>query len=255
MQITADNLEVLNGALLFAASLGLGDAGNITLIVPTQLLVDNATIGANSDTAFGGQINIQAGHIILRNDGDIETFVDRGEGGGGNITIAGNFLIALDDSDILAFSADGAGGDIDLSQTTFFGQNPAIASGNLSREQLLALDGNDRVDVNATGGVESGQITVGDTTFIENSLAAIEDTTLDTDTLTANSCIARTDPTTGSFVITGSGGLPQRPGDATVSAYPTGTVRTLAEPAATLQEPDGLYRLPNGRLVLSHQCD
>jgi len=255
VQITTDNLEVLNGALLFSASLGIGDAGNITLIVPTQLLVDNATIGANSNTASGGQINIQAGHVILRNDGDIQTFVNSGAGGGGNITIAANFLIALDDSDILAFSADGRGGNIDLSRTTFFGQNANIASGQLSREELLALDGNDRVDINATGGVASGQITVGDSSFIENSLTALADTITDTAALTAGSCIARSNESLGSFAITGSGGLPQRPGDSGISAYPTGTVRTGAVPNTTLQEPDGVYQLPDGRLVLSRACE
>ena len=56
-------------------------------------------------------------------------------------------------------------------------------------------------------------------------------------------------------MITGSGGLPQRPGDSGISAYPTGTVRTVAEPTATLQEPDDVYQLPDGRLVLSHACE
>ena len=255
VQLTAQNVEVLRGAVLGTASLGRGDAGNILLIVPGQLLVNGGTIGANSETGSGGQVNIQGGDIIFRNDGDIETFVNSGEGGGGNITIAGNFLIALDDSDILAFSADGTGGDIDLSRTTFFGQNPSIAAGQLSREDLLALDGNNRVDINATGGVASGDIAVGDSSFIENSLASLADTIVDTSTLTANSCIARTDESLGSFTITGSGGLPQRPGDSAISAYPTGTVRTVAEPAATLQEPDGVYQLPDGRLVLSRACE
>ena len=56
-------------------------------------------------------------------------------------------------------------------------------------------------------------------------------------------------------MITGSGGLPQRPGDSGISAYPTGTVRPITEPTATLQEPDGVYQLPDGRLVLSHACE
>ena len=194
---------------------------------------------------------------MFRNDSDIQTFVTSGQGGGGNITITGDFVIALEDSDILAFSADGQGGDIDLSRTTFFGQNANIASGQLSREELLALDGNDRVDVNATGGVASGQITLNDSSFIENSLTNLADVVIDTAALTAGSCIARTDESLGSFTVTGSGGLPQRPGDSAISAYPTGTVQTLATPTAThtLLEPDGVYQLPDGRLVLSRACE
>jgi hypothetical protein len=255
VQLTAQNVEVSRGAVLGTASLGRGDAGNILLIVPGQLLVDGGTIEANAEAFSGGQVSIQGGSSILRNNGDIQTFVGRSEGSGGNIIIAGNFVIALDDSDILAFSADGQGGDIDLSRTTFFGQNANIGSGNLTREELLALDGNDRVDVNASGGVEPGQITVGDSSFIENSLTSLADVVIDTAALTAGSCIARTDESLGSFTVTGSGGLPQRPGDSAISAYPTGTVQTLATATHTLLEPDGVYQLPDGRLVLSRACE
>ncbi|MBD2110333.1 MULTISPECIES: S-layer family protein [Cyanophyceae] len=205
---------------------------------------------------MGGQVNIQAGRVILRNDGDIQTFVGRGDGGGGNITIASNFLIALEDSDILAFSSDGRGGIIDLSRTTFFGQNPSISVSNLSLNELLDLDGNDRVDINATGGIESGQIFVGNATFVENSLTALTDALVDTSALTAGSCIARSQDSLGSFVVTGGDGLPSTPGDGGISAYPTGTVRALDEPTATsIQEPDGVYQLPDGRLVLGRACD
>jgi large exoprotein involved in heme utilization and adhesion len=96
-----------------------------------------------------------------------------------------------------------------------------------------------------------------ETDSIENSLTSLEDTIIDTTALTAGSCIVRTADNQGSFTITGRDGLPQRPGDTGIAAYPTGTVRTVAEPAAThfLQEPDGVYQLPDGRLVLSHECD
>jgi filamentous hemagglutinin family protein len=255
LEIRAVNLDVLAGALLSTQSFGIGDAGDLVLVIADQVLVDDSTVGTDSSRNAGGQITIQAGNIVLRNDGDIQTFVESGAGGGGNITIAADFVIALDDSDILAFSPDGLGGNIDLSQTTFFGQNPNIASGTLSREALLELDGNNRVDINATGGVASGQIFINDSSFVENSLTNLEDAIIDTAALTSGSCIARTEEEQGSFVITGRDGIPPRPGDIGIAAYPTGTVRTLAEPTATLQEPDGVYQLPDGRLVLSRECD
>ncbi|WP_228037901.1 filamentous hemagglutinin N-terminal domain-containing protein [Nodosilinea sp. LEGE 06152] len=256
VQVIAGNVEVLENAALAASSFGFGNAGNIILLIPGGLLVSNGTIATNSQAASGGQVSIQAGRVLLRNDGDIQTFVNQGAGGGGNITIASNFLIALEDSDILAFSADGRGGIIDLSRTTFFGQNPSIAARNLSLNELLDLDGNDRVDINATGGIESGQIFVGDATFVENSLTALTDAIVDTSALTAGSCIARNENSLGSFVVTGRDGLPATPGDGGISAYPTGTVRTLDESTATvIQEPDGVYQLPNGRLVLGRACN
>jgi len=254
VEIAANSLEVLNGAGLSASTEGNGDAGNVVINVDGQMRVTNGTIISFALATSGGRIDIRAGNLILRENSDIATLVGFGEGSGGNITIIADFVLALDDSDILAFSADGRGGNIDLSRTTFFGQNANIASGNLTRAELLALDGNDLVDINATGGVASGQITVGDSSFIENSLTSLADTIIDTATLTAGSCIARTDQSLGSFTVTGSGGLPQRPGDSGISTYPTGTVRTGAVPTATLQEPDGVYQLPDGRLVLSHTC-
>ncbi|MBD2108790.1 filamentous hemagglutinin N-terminal domain-containing protein [Nodosilinea sp. FACHB-13] len=256
IQIAVRNLEVIQRAALAANSLGIGDAGNIVLDIAGSLFADDADIVTNTESGSGGQVTIQSGRIILRNNSDIQTFVDRGEGGGGNITIASNFLIALEDSDILAFSADGRGGAIDLSRTTFFGQNPSISVSNLSRSELPDLDGNDRVDINATGGIESGQIFVGDATFVENSLTALTDAIVDTSALTAGSCIARSQNSLGAFVVTGGDGLPSTPGDGGISAYPTGTVRALDEPTATrLQEPDGVYQLPDGRLVLGRACD
>jgi|GEM_PF-1672849 len=248
-------LDVTNGAQLSTSTFGTGDAGNVVINVSGQMRVSNGSISSFALETSGGSIDIRAGHLILRENSNILTLVGLGEGSGGNITIIADFVIALDDSNILAFSADGQGGDIDLSRTTFFRQNANIASGQLSRAELFALVGNDRVDVNASGGVESGQITVGDSSFIENSLTNLEDTITDTAALTAGSCIARTDESLGSFAITGSGGLPQRPDDTSISNYPTGTVRTIAEPIASLQEPDNVYQLPDGRLVLSHTCE
>ncbi|MEA5449377.1 filamentous hemagglutinin N-terminal domain-containing protein [Leptolyngbya sp. CCNP1308] len=257
IEIFTETLEVTNGAQLLSSSRGNGDAGNVLLKIVGRTLIDNGTIATIAFDASGGDIGIKSGNLVLRNDGDIRADVLFGEGTGGNININADFVIALNDSDILAFSADGRGGNIDLSQTTFFGQNLNISSGTLSREDLLDLDGNNQVDVNATGGVVSGQIFINDSSFVENSLTNLEDTIVDTAALTAGSCIARTDDSLGSFALTGSGGLPQRPGDSSISTYPTGTVQTIVPSTTTqtLQEPDGIYQLPDGRLVLSRTCD
>jgi large exoprotein involved in heme utilization and adhesion len=106
---------------------------------------------------------------------------------------------------------------------------------------------------------------ISDSSLIENSLNELSGEIIDTATLTAGSCIARTADDQGSFTITGRDGLPQRPGDIGIAAYPTGTVQTVeADDASlsrmhptggTLQEPDGVYQLPNGRLVRSRECD
>ena len=147
------------------------------------------------------------------------------------------------------------GGDIDLSQTTLFSQNLNLTSETLSLEELGELDGNSQVDINATGGIESGQITINDANFVENSLNEVSGDLVSTVTVTAGSSL-RSDDTQGSFTVTGSGGLPQQPGDSAISAYPTGTIQTIAETGATqtIQEAEGVFQLADGRLVLSHEC-
>ncbi|NEQ50359.1 MAG: S-layer family protein, partial [Leptolyngbya sp. SIO3F4] len=256
LQINANEIEISRGATLFADSLGVGNAGNISLFALDAILVDNGTIGTNAESGLGGDIKLDAAQVVLRNDGDIQTFVTRGNRGG-DIVVVADFLVALEDSDIVAFSPDGLGGVIDLSKTTLFSQNPNPISDGLSRGELIALDGNDQVDINATGGIASGEIFINDASFIENNLNELSDEFVDTATLTAGSCIVRTDDdNTGSFVVTGGEGLPQQPGTAPLAIYPTDDIQLPTESTATLdiQEAHGVYQLADGRLVLSHEC-
>ncbi len=70
----------------------------------------------------------------------------------------------------------------------------------------------------------------------------------------------------GTFFITGSGGLPYRPGDAVPSAYSTVDVQPVADNTSStkptrrwkkgdpLLEPTGVYRLANGQRILSREC-
>ena len=72
----------------------------------------------------------------------------------------------------------------------------------------------------------------------------------------------------GTFTVTGAGGLPNRPGDATVSPYPTGDVRGVESDRTSnnstdrswkigdpIVEPQAAYRLADGQMVLSRECE
>lgn len=164
-----------------------------------------------------------------------------------------------DDSDILAFARDGQGGNIIFSTPIFFGEGFQSTTGKTSPDNL---DNNGRVDINASGAI-SGTIILPDLSFIRNSLIELPENLIDTDSLIANSCVVPNRRQTGTFVITGAGGLPARPGDASASSYSTGTVRTIPDessssrswqPGDAIVEPQGVYRLPDGRLVLSREC-
>ncbi|WP_413167919.1 hypothetical protein ACL6C3_14545 [Capilliphycus salinus ALCB114379] len=257
----------LNQASLLALSTDqsatAGDAGNIT-INTGELTARNGRFATSSEQSSGGNINITADQIRLFDDSGITTNVNQGAGDGGNINLKADSILAFDNSDILAFANDGQGGDITLDSPAFFGQNYSPVSRNRNTD---SLDNNNRVDVNATG-VVSGVIVISDTTFIQNSLADLPENQIDTDILLANSCIVRRDQPRGSFMITGTGGLPQRPGNMQMSTFSTVDVETLpdddkpstANPRRSWQvgdpivEPQGLYRLPNGKVVLSREC-
>ena len=260
-----NDLEMNDGAILSARSQGTGTAGQLTVRAQGDVILTDSDITTSAEQSSGGAIFVSARDIRLFGDSDITTFVQSGEGGGGDITLRGDTIVAFSDSDILAFSIDGSGGNITLDTLAFFGENYRPATDILTREQIEALDGNDRVDINATGQVQSGDIITPDTSFIQNSLSNLSETVIDTESLLANSCIARTSQG-NTFLITGGGGLPERPGDLPIATYSTGDVRSIPDgqessderlwqPGDPIMEPQGVYQLPDGRLVLSRECD
>ncbi len=236
-----------------------GDAGNISINARDSLTVTDSTISTISKQSSGGAINITAGDIRLFGDSDIATNVFSGEGGGGNINLTANTIIALDDSDILSFASDGNGGDIQFNTAGFFSEALYRQTSTTDANALTLLDGNNRTDLNASGAV-SGAITGVPVTFIDEELTDLPENQIDTNALIANSCIARgTKRQENSFKITGSGGLRNSPADGFISEYSTGDVRNV-EPTRgwkkgdAIIEPQGLYQLPDGRLLLSRDC-
>ena len=263
IQLSSHFLSLTNGARIDSRSFGAENSGDITINVRGTLQADDGEISTSSTQASGGEINITAGDIGLRGDSDIRTEVASGAGGGGNIALTADSILAFDDSDILAFAQDGQGGNITLDTTAFFGSSFQPAPETTDPD---TLDGNNRVDVNASGAV-SGDISLPDVSFVQNSLTELSESTIDTDTLISNSCVVPSGGQRGTFIITGAGGLPVRPGDASVSPYPTGTVRSVPNEESSLPgttrlwqkgdpivEPTGTYRLANGKLVMSREC-
>jgi filamentous hemagglutinin family protein len=259
-------LIVSDGALITSRSTGTGRAGNIDITVGDTLEANNGTLGTSAQNSAGGAIKVKAGDIRLFGNSNIISNVASGADNGGDINLTADSILAFDDSDILAFAQGGTGGNITLDTPAFFGENyrPELSK----TDPVDTLDKNNRVDINASGAVD-GVITLPDTTFIENSLTELPDNQIDTDSLLANSCIVRRNqPTRGSFIITGTGALPERPGDAQMSTFPTVDIETLPSdgtPSNTnpnrpwqkgdpIIEPQGIYRLPNGKLVMSREC-
>lgn len=173
----------------------------------------------------------------------------------GNITLTADSIVAFNDSDILAFAQDGIGGNISLNTPVFFGNGYQATNENQNPD---TLDNNNRVDINASGAV-SGVINVPDLTFIQNSLFELPETLINTENLLANSCVVPNQQKAGTFILTGSDGLPTRPNTTITSPYPTGTIEIIPIPSNSpsrpkIVEPQGFYRLPTGQIVLSRKC-
>jgi filamentous hemagglutinin family protein len=255
------DLNLTSGGQISTQSDGEGRAGDITVNARGAFVANDGNITTTAQ-ASGGSIEVSAETIRLNGDSDVSTNVINGEGG--DIALTANSILAFDDSDILAFAQQGQGGNITLNTPAFFGENYRPGS-------PPPFDNNDRVDINASGTLASGTIVLPDTTFLQNSLTELPENLIDTNNLIANSCIRRQRNQEGSFTVTGSGNLPLRPGDAATSPYPTGVVRPV--PNATdpnpppnsampqqwqigdpIVEPEGVYRLSNGELVMSRSC-
>ena len=252
IDIQTGNLRLRDGGRISAAAFGQGNAGNITLQVNDVLDARNGNIETSAEQASGGAITIFADKIRLFGDSNITTSVFSGNGGGGNITLTSNSILAFGDSDILSFAQQGQGGNITLNTLAFFGQNYRPGS-------PAPWDGNNRVDINASGTI-SGTISIPDVSFIQNGLNQLPKGAIDTEKLVSQTCIVRKDKPQGTFYILGKTNLPQRPGDLIPSNYSTqeSTTQTANKPwqkGDPIVEPTGFYKLANGRLVMSRECD
>jgi large exoprotein involved in heme utilization and adhesion len=249
-----NQLDIFDGGEISSAAFSVGNAGNISLML-NRLNMQDGTISTESTQGSGGSIQVQADSAQLFRDSDITTSVAQGTGSGGNIMVTANSVVAFDDSDILAFAADGSGGNIDLSDTAFLGEDFSEIS---SSQMPQLLDGNGRVDVNATGQRASGTVTIPDVSFIENSLTELPTILVNTESLVTNSCIARGADNGGTLTFTGGDRLTQSPNEVISNPYTVGDVQTILptsihQPAAIV-EPQAIYRLADGRLLMSRDC-
>ncbi|MGK7945506.1 MAG: filamentous hemagglutinin N-terminal domain-containing protein [Microcystaceae cyanobacterium] len=257
IEINTNALQLQNRSGITVRSEGNRDSGNINLNVRGLFSATNSDITANANQGSGGEITLSAAAIRLQGDSDIRTNVDNGAGGGGNITFNADSIILFNDSDVLAFARNGQGGNIQFNTPVFFGDGyqPIFSDTNLD-----TLDGNDRVDINASGAV-SGVIIIPDLTFIQNSIVQLSEFLIDPEQILSNSCITPNQNQGGSFTIKGSGGVPTRPGNMNVPSYFPDTIQPIPDIPSQpwkkgdpIIEPQGVYTSPDGRIYLSRDC-
>ncbi|MBD2776911.1 beta strand repeat-containing protein [Iningainema tapete] len=264
------NSSNFNSGLFVNSQSTIGIAGDIILTAPQILLDNTATINAESALGNGGNINLQTDLLLLRRGAQISTTAGTAQAGGdgGNITInaPNGFIVARakENSDITANAYTGIGGTVQINALGIYGTQFRATQTPLTSD----------ITASSTLGV-AGEVNINtpDTDPVQNSLTQLPENIIDANALIANSCIARRhNQSSGTFLITGNGGLPERPGDAPVSPYPTGTIRSISSVGETAKpststsfsrgkknlqpifEALGIYRLANGNLVLSREC-
>ncbi len=252
-------ITIRDSAKVSVNSLGSGNAGNITVEAGILALDNQASISAQTGSTQGGNINLTAqNYLLMRRGSQISTTAGTAQAGGdgGNITINTPFLIAVpnENTDITANAFTGTGGNININAQGIFGiearPQPSDKTNDITASSDFGLSGS--VDINSP-----------DNSSLQNSLTELSQNVIDTNALLASSCIVRSqEKQQSSFTITGTGGLPNRPGDASISNYSTGDVRNIINENTSphwkkgdpIIEPQGVYRLSDGKLVMSREC-
>ncbi len=278
IKVQAQNVNLRDRALISAQSQGSGRAGDVVLAVGDRLQVQDSQITTSATQASGGAITLTARQFRLSGNSDVTTSVFDGTGGGGDIAIATQVLIALDDSDILAFSRNGRGGNITVQAPVFFGQGYTPAAFGTDP---TTLDGNNRVDINASGKLSSGVITLPDLSELQRSIVSLPTDIVDVNALIASSCIAkRQSHAKGSLVVTGSTGhippldntfsipfstyelVPDQATDQGPASLPRRAAQSSLSPPPLppssgpplLHQADQFYTLANGDIILGRTC-
>ena len=116
--LRAPQVQLTDGAAISAASVGVGNAGSITIVASDTFRSRHSTVTTATRQADGGNIALQAASLVQLRDSQLTTTVQGGEGRGGNVTIDPRFVI-LERSQIRADAAGGPGGNVRISAEVF----------------------------------------------------------------------------------------------------------------------------------------
>ena len=223
--LSTNNLDLSNGAVISAQSLGSGRAGGITINANQTLNLNNGEISVTADLSDAGNIEIQASSVRLDNGASINANTKGGQGNinlnsddlvlrhgsnittnaegesviGGNINIDTGVLVALENSDISANSRDFRGGNVIVTAQGIFGTE--------FREQLTPES-----DITASGKDSSLNGTVEiNTPDVDPSRGLVELPVEPVNVEVAQGCQVAGKPSLIAFFNTGKGGLAPNP--------------------------------------------
>ena len=199
VNVTADTVQVRNGAELTVSNSGSGDAGNLNISARKVFLDQRASLRAEVNGGSQGNIQLQAKDLLLLRHGSNITTNARGASTGGNITIQAGFIVAVlqENSDIVANAVLGSGGNIQITTQGIFGlkyQPQLTPNSDITASSQFGVNGSvqiNTIDVDPSSGLVQ----------LPSNLA---DPSQEIATGCSNGQSSR-------FVATGRGGVPQNP--------------------------------------------
>jgi len=210
INITSRDINVRNGATISVASLGTSNAGDLKIASNNLRLNQQGSLLASTNiSGEGGNINLRIQDLLsLQNNSQILAS-SSGTGDSGNIDINAGLIIGLNHSQINANAYSGNGGNIRLNtQGLFFSPDSLITASS-----VLGVSGNIAI--------ASFDLSP------KNAFVSPIESFVKVDAIIANSCLARRNATQGSFVVTGSGGLPESPYNQLAAEYPVSNIQPI----------------------------
>ncbi|MBE7384627.1 MAG: filamentous hemagglutinin N-terminal domain-containing protein [Leptolyngbya sp. SIO1E4] len=204
--VTADETTLRNGSRMTVSSSGTEPGGNLTLTGKQLTLEDGSLITAETASTDGGNLTFTLDDYLLLRDGSTistDAGTDTAGGNGGNITLnlADGFIVAVpeEDSDITANAFAGDGGNVTVIARSLLG----IAF----RPQETPLS-----DITASSQFgNSGTVSI--TELSPDVVQAESELPVETAPPPLAAGCRAPGAQSGSFVITGRGGLPTNPID------------------------------------------
>jgi large exoprotein involved in heme utilization and adhesion len=134
--VRADSGATIGGS----AVSGTGLAGNITITAGNEIVFNKGQVTTQTLTADGGNITLLAPNIVQLQDSTISTSVQGSVGAGGNITIDPQFVI-VNNSSIIANAFGGPGGNITIIANEFLQSATSVieASSALSTPGVIEV--------------------------------------------------------------------------------------------------------------------
>lgn len=234
VKIATGRLLVRDGAEVSVSSQGTGDAGNLDVKANSVRLENGGNLLSTSTLGNGGG-NITLNNqdlLLLRGNSEISTNAG-GAGNGGNININTDVLAATDGSNITAKAIRGRGGSIQIATQGLF-VSPDSQISAASEQGINGVVEINRPDIDPT-----------------SELVTLPAQIVDVSKLVASGCpagggnLARG---TSEFVVTGRGGLPPNPAEATRSDT------VLADLGRSVQSPRNRpsAEIPSNNLISSN---